>query len=484
MNEEYENKLEEVMDFVEAEGMIEDRFDFSGVSDKFMDNAVLEHEIDAKEYVETSISDFAGGDIETLGNLLKNEDELKEVVDKSMDAYMKNEFTKDMDSYVNDVNLQDANEVSDAGQALKTGFVSDEAVSNLADGLSEDIGYAFAEGTAEVIDTLGDNYSTNESVENLENFISENTSDFNFEGDTFTLDSDGFIHAPDDNSDNTFIGYDNLSSFSTQLDINENNVDELRDAILSMNDTGVNERMSAQIDSAKESMYEIEKDLTEEMSSEKRDVYIEAGVESAVNDAEKEIEREIKDAIEDSFDMDGHTFDNQTEFHEAVMEDFGLENADLINEVNDYGLEEVIQSQVDAFELSHLSDSLQAEVADYTTNSEILETLAESDDRYVQNNVAGNENTTEETLINLAENTEYYEVLETLANRDEVSEELKQAIVENPNVTDETIENMDKAAMLENDFQALNVNDQVDIATDGQFNNDNDKQTESGSMKM
>lgn len=263
---------------------------------------------------------------------------------------------------------------------------------------------------------------------------------------------------------------------------------------------GINEKGIDNLEDAKEFINEyMENEFTDKMNSyvENVDIHDEIEFSDAINaiqtgfvdeslkdELTNSIEGEIKVAIEDSFDMDGHIFDNQTEFHEAVNEDFGLENADLINEVKDYGLEEVIESQVDAFELSHLSDSLQAEVADYTTNSEILEALAEFDDRYVQNNVAGNENTTEETLINLAENTDYPEVLETLANRDEVSEELKQAIVENPNVSEETFENMDRAAMLENDFQALNVNDQVDIATDGQFNNDNDKQTESGSMRM
>lgn len=85
-------------------------------------------------------------------------------------------------------------------------------------------------------------------------------------------------------------------------------------------------------------------------------------------------------------------------------------------------------------------------------------------------------------LVLIAEGTEKQEVLDVLSKVD--NEEVKDAVRENPNTSEETIENMDKAAMLKNDFQALSVNDQIDIKTDGQFNDDQEKQTNSGSMKM
>lgn len=91
---------------------------------------------------------------------------------------------------------------------------------------------------------------------------------------------------------------------------------------------------------------------------------------------------------------------------------------------------------------------------------------------------------TDSQLKAVAEMTENPDVLDSISKIEDLNDEVKQAIIENPNTSEETIENMDKAAMLQNDFQALNVNDQIDIKTDGQFNNDNDKQTDSGSMRM
>lgn len=82
----------------------------------------------------------------------------------------------------------------------------------------------------------------------------------------------------------------------------------------------------------------------------------------------------------------------------------------------------------------------------------------------------------------IAEMTDNSEVLDVLSKVD--NEEVKEAVRENLNTSEETLENMDKAAMLKNDFQALSVNDQIDIKTDGQFNNDQDKQTNSGGMRM
>ena len=153
------------------------------------------------------------------------------------------------------------------------------------------------------------------------------------------------------------------------------------------------------------------------------------------SDVKQNFEWDVSNAIEKeiiySMETEGMSFDNK--FSDFISEDFGLNNASLVDDAISQGIEQVLEDQKNAFknDSGFENSEFAVEIATYTVSEDVLNKLSDSGGDDVLKAVAENDKTNAGTLENIVANTDNTDVLEAVAKHENTASYTLDEIVAN-----------------------------------------------------